>query len=379
MKGRIALLIAVFAAVQPAGAHAREWLAGDLHVHTCFSHDAWCPQGDDNTGPEEFYTLSLGVPERFAQAALVGLDYLAITDHDDVRSSADPGFGGSGVVGIPGYEASFDGHAQMLGAERRYDAGGETAPEVAAAAEALRADGGAFQVNHPGYRPERAFGNCGDVSALDWSYGYDVRPDTVEVLNPTAPAQTALAYWECWLDRGERVAATGGSDSHYAWTAPVQGPGGPTTWVLTETRDRAGVLAALRAGRTAVSRRPPIYGGGPLLLEADGDGDGSYESVAGDEVPAGAALRVRMDGLPGAGFVRVRANGRTLVDDAPLVPGRPVELTAPAEPGWVRAALYVAPGTAALTPECDPALAQSVSLCPHDLVLDGLTSAVYLR
>lgn len=379
MKAGIGVLIAVVAALLAAPSHAREWLAGDLHVHTCFSHDAWCPQGDDNTGADEFYTLSLGVSERFAQAAVAGLDYLAITDHDDVRSASDPGFGTSGVIGVPGYEASFDGHAQMLGAEVRYDAGAESAAEVAAAAEALRADGGTFQVNHPGYRAERRFAGCDDVGALDWGYGYDVRPDTIEVWNPTSPTQTALTWWECWLGRGERIGATGGSDSHYGWTAPVHGPGTPTTWVLADSRDRAGVLAAVREGRTSVSRRTPLTGGGPLLLEADGDGDGSFESVIGDEVPAGSRLRVRMEGLPGAGFVRVRANGRTLMDDAPLVPGRPVELHAPSEPGWVHAALYVVPATATLTPECDPALAQSVSLCPHDLLLEGLTSALYLR
>ena len=67
---------------QPPGT----WLAGDLHVHTCFSHDAYCGPDDDNTGPEEFYTLSGDVNERFGEAKLRGLDYLAITDHNDVRS-----------------------------------------------------------------------------------------------------------------------------------------------------------------------------------------------------------------------------------------------------------------------------------------------------
>ena len=84
---------------------AREWLAGDLHVHTCYSHDAYCGPSDDNTGPEELYTLSGDVEERFAEAALRGLDYLAITDHNDVRSVDHPGFGAYGVIPIPGYES----------------------------------------------------------------------------------------------------------------------------------------------------------------------------------------------------------------------------------------------------------------------------------
>ena len=67
-----------------------EWLAGDLHVHTCYSHDAYCGPDDDNTGPEEAYTLSGSVDERFREASLRGLDYLAITDHNDTRSADRP-------------------------------------------------------------------------------------------------------------------------------------------------------------------------------------------------------------------------------------------------------------------------------------------------
>lgn len=368
--------MAVLAGLLAPPAAAAEWLAGDLHVHTCFSHDAWCPAGDDNTGPEEFYTLSLGVEERFRQAAAQGLDYLAISDHNDVRSSADPGFGAAGVIGVPAYENSLRGHAQMLGAERLYDAGGETAAEVNAAAEELRADGGALQVNHPGNQTEQRFEGCEDTAVLDWEYGYDVQPDTIEIVNPTSPVQVAERLWECWLGRGARVGATGGSDSHYAWTAPVQGPGQPTTWALAPERSRAGVLAALLAGRTSISRRTPLQGGAPLLLEADADGDGSFESGIGDTVPPGAQMRVRAGGPLQAGFVRVRGNGAALVEDALLPPGGAVELRAPAEAGWVRASLHVLPGTATL--DCDPRLHQAASLCPYDFLLEGLTSPVYV-
>lgn len=370
-------VIAGLALALAAPAHAAEWLAGDLHVHTCFSHDAWCPQGDDNTGPDEFYTLSLGVRERFAQAGLQGLDYLAISDHNDVRSSSDPGFGAGGVIGVPAYEKSLRGHAQMLGAQRIYDPGGQTAAEVDAVAAQLRADGGAFQVNHPGEQAPGTFTFCGDTAVLDWKYGYDVEPDTIELLNPTSPVQVAERWWECWLTRGARVGATGGSDSHYAWTAPVQGPGQPTTWVLASERSGAGVLAALRAGRTAVSRRTPLLGGAPLLIEADADGDGSFEAAVGDAVPRGAAMRVRSAGPLQAGFVRVRANGSELVEDALLVPGGDVRFRAPAEAGWVRASLHLLPGTAALG--CDPLLHQAVSLCPYDHLLEGFTSPLYVE
>ena len=89
-------------ALPRSGPGTGEWLAGDLHVHTCFSHDAYCGPDDDNTGPEEFYTFGLNIGQRFLEASARGLDYLAITDHNDVRSSADPGFGSFGVTGIPG-------------------------------------------------------------------------------------------------------------------------------------------------------------------------------------------------------------------------------------------------------------------------------------
>src|SRR3954466_5187874 len=115
-----------------APAHAGEWIAGDLHVHTTYSHDSYGGPSDDNTGPEDAYTLGHTVTDDFAIARTRGLDFLAISDHNDVRSQSDPGFGTSGVVGLPAYENSLNGHAQMLGATHLFDNGDKSTGAVLA-------------------------------------------------------------------------------------------------------------------------------------------------------------------------------------------------------------------------------------------------------
>ena len=108
-------------------------------------------------------------------------------DHRPQRPAlgVDPDFGAYGVVGIPGYENSLHGHAQMLRAVRIYDNGDASAQAVNAVADALRAAGGVFQINHPSGDIEQRFDTCSDTGVLDWEYGYDVRPDTIEVWNVT--------------------------------------------------------------------------------------------------------------------------------------------------------------------------------------------------
>jgi hypothetical protein len=356
------------------GPDGGEWLAGDLHVHTCFSHDAYCPPNDSNTGPDEFYTLGLSPGARFLEASARGLDYLAITDHNDLRSIGDPDFGTYGVIGMPGYENSLRGHAQMLRAFRIYDNGDSSATAVNAAANALRADGGIFQINHPAGDITQPFDDCSDTGVLDWTYGYDVRPDTIEVWNPTASIRFAEAYWECWLERGDHVGATGGSDSHWLSTVAVQGVGNPTTWVFARERTRAAIADAIKAGRTSVSRLAPGQGGAPLVLEADGDGNTAFESGAGDTVPPGARMRVVADG---AGIVQVRANGATVLEQA-AAPGQVIEFDAPAEGGWVRASRLLPEAEAAKqAPGCEPN-GMPVSTCAYDQLVAGLTSPIYL-
>src|SRR3954463_8737886 len=145
----IAVVATALGLALPAAASAGRWVAGDLHVHTTYSHDSYGGPTDDNTGPEDFYTLGHTVTDDFAIARTRGLDFLAISDHMDVRSQADPGFGTSGVLGLPAYENSLEGHAQMLGATHLFDNGDNSTASVLALEDALHAEGGLLQANHP--------------------------------------------------------------------------------------------------------------------------------------------------------------------------------------------------------------------------------------
>jgi hypothetical protein len=131
----------------------------------------------------------------------------------------------------------------------------------------------------------------------------------------------------------------------------------------------------LREGRTAISRLAPAQGGGPLLLEADGDRNGAFESGAGDSVAPGARMRVV---APAPGIARVRANGETLLEQ-PVTPGTPLEFDAPAEGGWVRASLLLPEAEAAKqAPGCEPNGAP-ISTCAYDQLVAGISSPVYLQ
>ena len=361
-----------------------EWVAGDFHVHTCYSHDVYCPQaGDDNTGPDEFYTLGSTVEMQFCAAAARGLDFLLISDHNDIRSQSDPGFGACGVMPVEGYENSLRGHAQMIGARRLFESG-ESATEVSQMVDELHDHGGAFQVNHP------ADGSVDYPHDANWGYGYDVVPDSVEVWNisrlwqPPAPSGSsnddAVRYWEGWLDRGYRVAATGGSDNHWVSTQAAQGVGQPTTWVFVTERSRRGVVEAIRSGRTFVSHQPPSVGGPRLYLEGDEDGDGNYEAMVGDSVAPGSALRVRVDNAAGS-FLRVVTDEGALAFEPIPVTGASFEhrFSLPMGATWARAEIFDPDLHEERRSACDEDLGEQTTYCRNQLLILAMTSALYFE
>ena len=375
---RLVTLLCAFAlaaaAAVPTTAGAAEWLAGDGHVHTCYSHDSWCPPDDDNTGPDTAYSSFAPVSERFAEASAKGLDYLVISDHNDVRAWDDPAFGSNGVLGVRAYEQSLPGgHAHVLGARRMYDL-----DDAQAVADAARADGALFQINHPTETGDADFATCDDMASggdnIDWQYGFSIRPDTLEVWNATTLLGPAEQYWECWLQRGWRMPATAGSDSHGGNQANL---GLPTLWAKADDRSEAAILRAMRDGRTTITRVPPSLGAARLLLEADADGDGTFEATMGDTVEPGTPMRVRADGLTAPATARVRANGATLVESR-LDPGATLTFDAPDQPGWVRASLLGDQSTKSLDPNCRRSTPMPIDVCTADLTVLAMTSPVYL-
>jgi hypothetical protein len=218
------------------------WLRGDLHCHTRYSDgDSW--------------------PAEMLHAAVeAGLDFLGVTDHNNVAHHAEYGPGGGQLpIVLPGVEVTtYGGHWNAWGTASWWEF---REPTVSAVERATRAaaDAGAFvSVNHP-----KPFGPA-------WEYDTVGAAHAVEVWNGpwTGLNSIAVAFWETRLRAGQRLTAVGGSDTHKLRSVDADrrhapGLGRPTTWVETGRRpDAAAILRGLRAGRTFVSaspRGPQLY------------------------------------------------------------------------------------------------------------------------
>jgi hypothetical protein len=262
-------------------ANGRRWYAGDLHTHTVHSDGA------------------LTVAELAVMAGENGLDFIAVTDHNTVSHHRELAAAGRryGIKLIPGQEVTTSqGHAGALG-----DIGWVDFREPAARWLAVtRERGGLLSVNHP---------IAGPVS---WMHAMPERPPLVEVwhwswldLSWTTP----LSWWQAWDPAAIPV---GGSDWHRPGSdAP---PGNPVTWVESESDQPADLLAAVGAGRVAISAGRD----GPVLLRTGDElvavgADGTV--LAG---PDGPVARVRGDlarfrGEPGCHrLLTATATGATL-------------------------------------------------------------------
>lgn len=387
------------------------WVAGDLHVHTIYGHDtcitpttAWDPSSTDRsarTSCQDAYTVGFTPAQRLDEAAQRGLDFVALTDHNNVVNQTDPEVvawqqAHPQFVVVPGYENSQPGHVQMLGARSCYDNTGavtgatiqcdqlvtdQSAAGETALANGLRSDGGVFQVNHPSDR--------------NWlsRYGYSVVPDNVEVWNigPWAyqqpfPASNdnnfSLDWYDGFLRAGDEVGVTGGSDSHWVTTDAVQGVGDPTTWVFVKHLTVQGVLDGLRAHHTFVSALPPSQHGPQLFLEADRNGDGTYESIAGAETRPSSTFRVRTVGAVPGSLLRVVTDTGTA--EIPLGAAtssvfRPGVAGIPTAHEFVRVELLLPDGRDQRTATCDPVVGSQTTVCRDDLAMEALTSPIFIR
>jgi hypothetical protein len=253
------------------------WYRGDLHAHTPHSSDAWSSR-------------SALTPRMWAQAAAeIGLDFVAVTDHNVVAQNLQLRTDSEGldVLLLAGEEMTnwFHGHATVSGIDpgdwldwRQTPLGlplptGEPGARINDFLRDARELGGFVSAAHPmgahlawQFLPE----GIADRSAL---------PDALEVWTGQwqPDDEAALVAWDDLLRRGVRITANGGSDMHGLNNSEALLPGTPTTVVCASSLSRTAILEALRAGRCFITRTPS---GGEIYLGASGP-SGQHEIVGG--------------------------------------------------------------------------------------------------
>ncbi|WP_135819674.1 PHP domain-containing protein [Halostella litorea] len=204
-------------------------LSAELHCHSSLSYDGRDP-----------------VELLLKQADAVGLDALAVTDHDEIDASLDAAERAEeyGLVGIPGMEVSTAaGHVLALGVEERVPEGlpyGESLDRI-------RDLGGIAVVPHP--FQESRHGVLANISkdAL-------AEADAIEVYNSRLLTGRANRQAERFArDRG--MPMTAGSDAHISEMV-----GQAVTRIGAEERSVDAILDAIREGRTTVEgKRTPWH------------------------------------------------------------------------------------------------------------------------
>lgn len=218
---------------------------GDLHCHSAYSEDG-----------------VFSVKQIINYAKDAGLDFLAITDHNENRAMKDDPKDAE-VTMLQGSECSLDescGHFNVLGIEDI-----ELAPdmlkkdEITSYMNRMKAKGARIQINHP-------FANT-----LSWSVGWDIPYDYIEVWNRSynAANQRAVDFWHELLCQGKHITATGGTDAHYNKSERY-----PLNGVYAKECTPDDILAALDHGHSFVTE----CSYGPWIQLKSG------ESIMGDEI-----------------------------------------------------------------------------------------------
>ncbi len=263
---------------EPKGEYGFDsWLRGELHCHTTNS--------DGDSSVEEVVRLCEGL----------GLDFLAVMDHNNVTQRIDLARVETPLLLIPGYEVTmYYGHWNVWGDQGWIDFRVTSADDLARSIAEATARGFLVSCNHPKpYGPAWAFPQV---------EGYAC----VEVWNgPWKGLNTAsLAFWSQRLDEGKRLVAVGGSDSHFHHKPHPAQLGKPCMFILPDgARSPQAVVNGLRKGHAFISESPD----GPQLYLTSGD------ALMGDSVarPADNRLLVAVQAVGGNGAVlelHTRAN-----------------------------------------------------------------------
>lgn len=228
-------------APRPDVRQADGWYRGELHCHTVHS--------DGDSDPADVVR----------RAEALGLDFLAIMDHNVQSQQAALATVETPLMLIPGTEVTtYRGHWNTWGAGPWIDFRVLTEADMQAAVDMALAAGYLISCNHP-----KPFGP-------EWAYPEVTGFHCIEVWNGPWPAanDVALAYWDDHLRAGARIVAVGGSDCHFHKREHPAKLANPTTFIhCPGTPSPAGLLVGLRAGHAFISEAPD---GPELILSAGG-------------------------------------------------------------------------------------------------------------
>lgn len=342
------------------------WYRGDLHAHTPESSDA-------------FSSRTALTPRQWADTCRrIGLDFLALTDHNVVSqnfSIADDA--GPDVLLMAGEEMTnwFHGHATVSGIAPGEWFDWRQLPAQLLTPQALRDPRtGTIQEFLRAARASGAYVSAAHPlgATLAWRFFPDAavdpaaRTDGVEVwTGPFQPDdQAAVDAWDAMNRAGQRLVANGGSDLHGVGNTNGFAAGTPTTVVHAAALSKPAVVDALRAGRSFITRRPDgveVYLSGTLPGQRSIPGGTLYGQPA-DLVQlevlvrraGGMRLVVLREGAPvsttaleadeqvvplstpvgAGGFVRVEVRGApTFLPDTPLA--STLDMEALTNPIWL--------------------------------------------
>lgn len=273
---------------QPTLHRSAGWYRGDLHLHTYHSDG------------------HMSVAELLDTARQLGLDFVALTDHNNVTQLYHEDLeGADDVVVIPGMELStYYGHALSLGTTGWIDwRVGQDGRTMQDAAGEVHAQGGLLVAAHPG--------NAGDPTCTGcrWLF-HRFQPgglDGIEVWNgpwhrPRGSNEISLQIWYHWLSAGHRLPATAGSDGHR--TTSYHRPGSGFSLIWADELSADALLRGLRQGHVMLSSGPRLW------IEASRPG--GDVAIMGEAIPAtGLAVPVRLRWLdaPAEAAVRLVVDG----------------------------------------------------------------------
>jgi hypothetical protein len=325
------------------------WYVGDLHCHSTHS---------DGQYPME---------EVFDYARAIGLDFIALTDHNSFSHMLYLGEMQADypdLLLLRGIElTTYRGHANVFDLYRPVDYHGtEKGYDINAVMEGIHEDGGFISANHPAH----PFARVGEgYIGLGWAYPetrWDLM-DFFEVVNgpgvvlggiPNVLNSMAILLWEGLLSAGFKITAIGGSDDHKAGhgsqqTDPLYSPiGMPATLVYAEELSPSGILEGLKAGHAYVVAEGPD---GPRIDFTARSGVRTAmvgDTIRGRDIEfiveiiggAGRTLTFWKDGIPWVGHYAVAVDRDPFTYTCRL---------RPLGPGRLRLELHNGPSLSALT------------------------------